>query len=353
MMNILITTKTVDDNLINILNIIDYKKVNVELLLMNNIVLIGIPKEVHITYYKDYLLKPNKILYNLKKMIFVNDLYNKFRFAFKKSYDVSVAYDGSDNYIDMVAASVNSKKKVIWVHNDIKSNRNIYKMMSKKYEYFDKIVCISSGIKDNFDKLFNYKDKTVVINNLIDGDHIIKLAKEKTPIKLGKGYNIVGIGNINSDNNFDKLVELHYTLLNNGYHVNTYIIGDGNETYNISNQIRKLNITDSFILLGDLVNPYNILNKADLFISLSNKYTNDLLNSNILDKPFIALNNIEITDIINVIPKNGGIICNSNNLYKEVAKQIHVWQKHISFNYKQYEKAVMKDIGNLLEVGEK
>src|SRR5574344_5973 len=346
-MNILITSNKIDDNLINILNIFDYKEVNIELLLMDNCSIADVPSDVKISYFKDYLLEPNKLLYNLKKKIFVTDLYDKFRFALKQQYDVSIAYSGDDNYIDMVAASVKASKKIIWLHETIKYN-HINKLMSRKFKYFDKIICVSNDIKTNFDRQFNCNIDTVVINPLTDGEKIKKLAKEQMNLRLGKSYNIVSNSNMEENNSCNILIDLIYKLKDNGYNVNAYIIGEGKGIYDIVNKITKLKLNNNIMLLGKMSNPYNILSKADLYINISNDDI-CLLDSNILDKPFISLNNEKTSDIMSIVPINGGIVCNEVDLYKVVAKQIHAWQKHISFDYKKYEKNIITQIIDAIE----
>lgn len=369
MLRILITVESmkiggIQKSLLSFLNSIDYEKYNVDLLVMEDGVLsVDIPRKVNVIYYKDYMLKPYKWLYSIKKMLFTTSLYDKYRFAFKKKYDISIAYDGSNNYIDMVAASVKSKKKIIWVHSDFKyilDNKNnkfnkfLYNSMSKKYDYFDQIVCVSKYVKLNIDSLWpKYKDKTIVINNLVDGQEIKKLAKEKTTINLGEEYNIVAMGKLTKDKNFNKLINLHKGLIDTGYNVKTYIIGDGKESYNLAKQIRNLKLTNSIMMLGEMRNPYNVLVQANLFINMSSNeaFGTGLLECMILDVPFLSNINYGSRDIYeNIMPLNGGIICNNSEMYKNIIKLIKKNKKHIDFDYNTYNNKIKKQIKELLNI---
>lgn len=373
MQKILITNPSmkiggVETSLIHFLKSIDYDKYSVDLLLNEGGPLLEkIPEEVKVIYYKDYMLRPHKFLLGLKKNILVKSLYDRQRFAFKKKYDISIAYNGFDNYMDMVAASVKSKKKIIWVHNDFrnalkyKKAKFFYKFMwhfmSHKYKYFDNIVCVSLPVKDNFNIYFKnkFKPKTLVVNNMIDGDFIRKQAKKKTTITLGKEYNIVAMGRLIKSKRFDKVINLHKQLINHQIKVKTYIIGDGKEFYRLSRKIRKLKLSDSIIMLGALENPYAVLCQADLLVSMSlhESFGNILLEAMILDVPFVSNTNSGSIDIYrNIMPLNAGVVCDNEDMYLNVVKMMRRYRKHINFDDKEYNRRIKKQIKDLLEIKE-
>lgn len=372
MIKILITNTSmkvggVETALVHLLNNIDYTKYSVDLLLYEGGELLeSIPKEVKVIYYKDYMLRPYKFLYGLKKNILVQSLYDRQRFAFKKKYDISIAYNGFNNYMDMVAASVKSKKKIIWVHNDFKNAlkykkakffyKFMWHFMAKKYKFFDNIVCVSAPVKDNFNSYFKgYKEKTIVIGNMIDGDLIRKLARKKTTIRLEKGYNIVAIGRLIKSKQFDKVIKLTKELKKKKLDVKTYIIGDGKEFYALSRLIRKLRLTDSVIMLGVLDNPYNIMVQADLLISMSQheSFGNILLEAMILDVPFLSTVNSGSKDISKrIMPLNAGMVCNTEDMLISVLKMMRKYRKPIIFNDKEYNKNIKKQLKELLMIEE-
>lgn len=357
----------VETSLVHFLNSINYEEYSVDLLVYEGGPLLElIPKEVKVIYYKDYMLRPHKFLLGLKKNILVQSLYDKQRFAFKKRYDISIAFNGFNNYMDMVAASVKSKRKIIWVHNDFKNAlkykkaKFFYKFMwhymAKKYKFFDKIVCVSTPVKDNFNYMFKgLKDKTTVIGNLVDGDFIRKQSKKKTTIKLENSYNIVAIGRLIKSKQFDKIIKLTKELKKKKLNVKTYIIGDGKEFYSLSRQIRALHLTDSVIMLGALENPYNILVQADLLVSMSlhESFGNILLEAMILDVPFVSNINSGSKDIAkNIMPLNAGIVCKNEDMLIQVLKMMRKYRKPITFNDKEYNKNIKKQLKELLYIEE-
>lgn len=357
----------VETSLVHLLNNIDYDEYSVDLLLYEGGPLLeDIPEQVKVIYYKDYMLRPHKFLVGLKKNILVQSLYDKQRFAFKKRYDIAIAYNGFNNYMDMVAASVKAKKKIIWVHNDFKNAlkykkaKFFYKFMwyrmAKKYNFFDQIVCVSTPVKDNFNSFFKgLKKKTVVIGNLVDGDFIRKQSRKKTTVKLENSYNIVAIGRLIKSKQFDKIIKLTKELKKKKLNVKTYIIGDGKEFYSLSRQIRALHLTDSVIMLGALENPYNILVQADLLISMSlhESFGNILLEAMILDVPFLSNINSGSKDISkNIMPLNAGVVCKNEDMLIQVLKMMRKYRKPITFNDKEYNKNIKKQLKELLYIEE-
>ena len=350
-MKILITTlnlhyNKINNSLVDLINNIDLKKHSVDLLVMEHGELeLDLDERINVIYYKDYMLMPSKFLYKFKKNHLVNDLYNQFRFAFKNIYDVAIAYYGNDNYVDMIPASVKTNKKIIWVHslNKLKFN--------KKYDFFDNIVFTTKYNMDTFNETYpKYKDKTLYINNVIDCEKVLKKSKEKTNIKLSNGYNIINISNLNKENNIDKLINIHKSLLIKNKNVHTYVIGDGKYSYKLATLIRKYNMVDSFMLLGKQENPYNILKQASLYIDISDsdKYNNTLIESILLDRPCIVKNTNTNKEIAKFIPLNGFKTCDEN-MVDVIEKQMKKYQDHIPFDYKKYNKENLEKLNNLIE----
>lgn len=359
----------VQKTLINILNNLDYSKYEVDVMpLEEKKDLINlIPKEVKVLKVSDYInLNTNNrsIIYRLDKNVSINKILRKYKNKFDLEYDIVVAFSGFNNYIDLIPVSVKSKKKIIWVHNDFYNvikyskfsllHKLMYKRMSKKFKYFDKIVCVSDGVEKNINKLFNnkYSDKIVVINNCIDYDEILLKSNEKTNIKFDNSFNIVSTGRICKAKNFELLLNIHKRLLENEYNVKTYIIGDGIDKDSLKNSISINNLDDSFILLGSQKNPYPIMKKADLFVSTSlyESFGNTILESLILGVPVISTATSGSINISKYIAeKDTCMIANSNEeLYSLVENAIKNKKIIKSLNLNEYNKKVMNSIYKLL-----
>lgn len=367
MKRILVTTKDlniggVETSLVFLLNKLIKEDFEIDLLVFNKGELQDkLNSKINILYYDDYFKKINSKFYNLKKNILVKYLYLNYKNIIKKEYDFSIAYYGFDNYIDMVAASVNSKNKIIWVHNDFLSaikNKKfsflfkiMYKIMGRKFKYFDKIVCVSKYTMKNFEILFRNEEKTTCIHNYIDDKYVKECAKEKSSVTMDKNkFNIVSIGRLTGLKNFDRVILLTSELIKANKNVHTYIIGDGEEYSNFKLLIESLNLQEHVTLLGKQVNPYSILKQANLLVSMSQyeSFGNILIESMVLDVPYISNVNSGSLDIHqNLTPFNLGFICRNDNMLEKVIEIINNNCKHDKFSSSKYNKNIDQDIKKL------
>lgn len=329
MKKILITTSDlnvggVETSLIFLVNNLVKQKYEVDLLLYESGKLINkLDDRVNILYYENYYKNPkNNILYRINKNIKVKSLIKKYK-SFDKKYDISIAYNGFDNYLDLLAISVDSNLKIIWDHNDFYSAVNtkkfkllyklMYKFMGSKFKYFDKIVCVSEYTRRNFVKMFKNEKKTIVCHNYIDQNYIQKLLKNNTKIQMQSGvFNIVSVGRLTKLKNFDKLVELASELKKHYTNFHIYIIGNGEEYEHLTSKIYDLKINEYVSLLGEQHDElYSIMSQADLLISLSEyeSFGNVLIEGLILGIPYLSNINSGSRDIYDNY-KSGCIVKN-------------------------------------------
>ena len=61
--------------------------------------------------------------------------------------------------------------------------------------------------------------------------NIVELKNEKHMLnkKLNGNFKIISVGRLSKEKNHELLVKVHKKLIDNGYNVNTYIIGSGDE----------------------------------------------------------------------------------------------------------------------------
>lgn len=355
MKKILITTKTlaiggVETSLVFLINklINDYE---IDLLVMDKGELEAkIDKRVNIILYNSLFPNINlkTKLYNINKNIAVIKLLKMYKNMLNKEYDVSIAYYGFDNYTDLVAASVKSKKKIIWVHNDFKSAietkkfkilyKFMYKLMGRKFNYFDFYVCVSKYAKQNFDDFFNIdSDKSICIHNYISENYVIDLSKQSTSVKLNKeNFNIIAIGRLVKSKNFDKIITVVAELKKKSLPIYLYILGDGPEFNNLNALVSNYNASDYISMLGNQINPYNILKQADLLLSMSEfeSFGNILIEGLLLNIPYISNINSGSKEIFeNCTPKGMGIICKNS----EVKDKLIEFYNNKDFKYNKFQ----------------
>ena len=200
-----------------------------------------------------------------------------YKLFIKDEYDIAVSYlEGSCTRI--ISGADSKIKKIAWVHISQKDKEfyNCYKSYDEvinSYKKFNKIVCVSQGVKENFIKLSNIYNNTIVLYNTNESEKIINLSKEKINNKNfdenSSDIKICAIGKILPNKGFMRLARVHKKLLDEGYNYHIYILGIGNQQNEIEEFLKKHNIDKNFTFLGYDENPYKYLNKSDLFICTS------------------------------------------------------------------------------------
>ena len=188
----------------------------------------------------------------------------------KDDYDIEVAYLEC-GATKVISTSTNKNaKKIAWVHCDLSkkmSNINEFKKKSVNwYKKFDKVVCVSKDVEKSFKSIYGNDFDTEVIYNVIDDYSIREKANEiindycfdeKIPT-------IVAVGRLSKEKRFDRLVEAHKILLDEGFLNKLLIIGEGDEREKLEQIIKTSGVQKTATLLGFKNNPYPYIKNAEL-----------------------------------------------------------------------------------------
>ncbi len=188
----------------------------------------------------------------------------------KDDYDIEVAYLEC-GATKVISTSTNKKaKKIAWVHCDLSkkiSNINEFKKKSVNwYKKFNKVACVSRDVERSFKSIYGNEFDTEVIYNVIDDYNI----REKSDINIDdysfdeKIPTIVSVGRLSTQKRFDRLIEAHKILLDEGFLNKLLIIGEGDERENIEQIIKATGVQKTVTLLGFKSNPYPYIKNADL-----------------------------------------------------------------------------------------
>lgn len=262
-----LTIGGIQKSLINLLNNLDKNKYEVDLYMFSK--------------GDFYSLLPSYVsIIKLKKRAFYTQFIN-FNFLYKhynlevgtKEYDVAIDFNGYNNICSLGALKVNSKKKIIWLHNDIKEKYKYewkYRVLSyfskDKFKYFDLVVGVSSGATSGFNSLFP-DIPTKVIPNYINTNEIIASSKEKINFKVNKKkVNFVCLGRLHYQKGYDLLLPIIKKLVNERKDFHLYFIGDGKERTELETQSMNLGLRNYITFLGAKKNPYPYLALMDALI---------------------------------------------------------------------------------------
>ena len=188
----------------------------------------------------------------------------------KDDYDIEVAYLECGP-TKVISASTNKKaKKIAWVHCDLSkkiTNINEFKRKSVNwYKKFDKVVCVSKDVEKSFKTIYENKFDTEVIYNVIDDCSIREKANENVsdfPFDE-KIPTIVSVGRFYNQKRYDRLIEAHKILLDEGISNKLLIIGEGDEREAVEQSIKASGVQETVTLLGFKSNPYPYIKNADL-----------------------------------------------------------------------------------------
>lgn len=199
-----------------------------------------------------------------------------YRLHMKDDYDIEVAYleMGSTK---IIASSTNKKaKKIAWVHCDllkaVEDPERFRAKAEKWYAKYDHVACVSKGVKESFDRIFEGRYPSAVINNVVDDELILqKAACPASDIADFSEPIVMAVGRLSVPKNYYRLLKTHYRILQDGSPHQLWIIGEGPERAGLEKCVEELGIKDSVHMPGFRENPYAYMSKADI-IACSSSY---------------------------------------------------------------------------------
>lgn len=209
-----------------------------------------------------------------------------------KEFDCAIAYHGMNiHHLTRVFYNIKAKKKIAWIHGDHPFEGIHKKDIEILYNKFHSIVCVSKVTENNFLKDFpSLRNKTKVYYNLFDVDKILKLSKEEIEIFEKDKINIVTVGRLSKEKGQEFIPSVVKELINNGYIIKWYIVGDGEDRKRIENLTKELKLEDYIKFVGFKNNPYPYIKNCDIYVqpSYTEGYPLTIFESAILNKPIIA-----------------------------------------------------------------
>ena len=236
----------------------------------------GLKKLVRKINIFKYELKKGILLYRIKSKIFkskksykeLNEKIIKNQNILEKSkYDYIISYqEGWPTYYGIKYDA--NISKIVWLHTDPKNSNLDMLDYKEMYRHYDICVCVDDECKKNLIELIpSIKNKTYVIRNMIQTNHINKLKNEKCDVIKDKKLNFITVARLDDKaKGISRAIEVCKKLILEGYDFRWYIVGDGRDRKEIERKIKDYKLEDKFILLGEQMNPYKFINKCDLFI---------------------------------------------------------------------------------------
>lgn len=275
--------------------------------------LFKIPSFVY-SYYKSKNTGDRYIYYkNILKSIPYNE----------EVYDAAIAYAGPTEIIDAyIGHKVKAEKKIGWVHFDISKHNINEKLYKRLYEKFNKIFVVSNEANKKLNEIIpSTVAKSEVLLNIISKDLVCSMSNKEVAFDdKFDGIKIVTVGRLSKEKGQDLAINALSKLINDGYKVRWYCVGEGNARGEYEKLIKEKELEDNFILLGANPNPYPYIKKSDIYVQTSRHegYCLTLAEAKCLCKPIVTTNFIGAYEQIN--DKVNGFIVeqNENEIYEKI-----------------------------------
>lgn len=203
-----------------------------------------------------------------------------FSLKYKNKYDFAVSFATYSRPGSFVARTA-AKNNALWVHSDylatyqgnIEEAKRFFQ--SVNYNKFKTIVCISERAKQSFLTIFPEIKKegfiqVIAINNMIDANTILKKAKEQIPMKKQKITTFLHVGRHDEfSKKITRLIEAAKILKEDGETFRILLIGEGPNTREYQDLVKKYGLEDNIIFCGMQKNPYPYFNISDALILTS------------------------------------------------------------------------------------
>ncbi|KFN03982.1 glycosyltransferase [Bacillus clarus] len=325
-----------EKSLINLLSQIDYSLYDVDLFLFSKTgtFMNSIPREVNIldlpSDYKIFAsslknsimgflkngqikLAYSRLMFTIKNRLIKNaaiseqytwEYQSKSFDVLRKEYDVAIGYLEKSS-IYFVVDKVNANKKAGWIHTNY-SNSGMDRQFDNPYfEQLDNLITVSEecvkSLQENFPHL---KNKVTVIYNIVAPRIIYDLSKEdiKDDSLFDRNYtNIITVARLSHEKGLDLAVKSCKLILEKGYKIKWYVLGDGDERDKLESLIEDNHLSQHFKILGVRENPYPYIRKADVYVQPSRYEGKSIAidEAKILCKPIVVTNFETAKDQIN------------------------------------------------------
>ena len=218
----------------------------------------------------------------------------------KEEYDIIVSYlEGPCARVVSGCTNLNTKL-VAWIHIEQNSLEYASKTFRSEneaiacYSRFNKIVCVSETIKEDFKTIFNWSKEIDIIYNTVESETIKAKADETIDDIVFKQdeINLISVAKLMKTKGYDRLVNITKRLKADGFPIHTYIVGKGEEQAALEKQIAENGIQDNWTFVVFKSNPNKYVKAADLYVCSSRRegFSTAVTEALIVGTPVVSTN---------------------------------------------------------------
>ena len=266
------------------------------------------------------------------------------KFLIKEKYDIVVSYlEGPTSRI-IGGCTEKNIKRVAWIHIESTSMKQAIigfrnaGEAENTYNSFDHLVAVSKNVKTTLQDYLKILVPISVLYNTNETEQIVEMAKKEivSPNFLANDtIKICSVAKLTKTKGFERLLNVHHRLLNEGLKHHIYILGIGEEQRRLEEQIRQLGVEDSVMLLGYQTNPYQYVSRCDLYVCSSYRegFSTAVTEALVVGTPVVSTNCSGATELLGVNNEYGIVVDNSEEGIYEGMKQMLTDEK-LRLHYK-------------------
>ena len=194
----------------------------------------------------------------------------------RERYDIEVSYLEGPAARAVSGCTDEDTKLVSWIHVEqhtmdiLAGSFRSPKEAADCYNRFDRVICVSQFVKQDFCSILNFQKPCEVLYNTVESEKILTLSQEAAPELMEDGaVRLVAVGTLKSTKGYDRMLRIQKRLRDEGYNTHFYALGIGPMESELKAYVAANSLTDSVTFLGYQTNPYKYVAKCDLFICAS------------------------------------------------------------------------------------
>lgn len=194
----------------------------------------------------------------------------------KEHYDIEVSYLEGPSARVISGCTDPQTKLVSWIHVEQHTMDNLAKSFRSKkearacYERFDRTVCVSAYVHDDFCQILDFRKPCGVLYNTVESDTILAQSWADAAELADDGRTrLIAVGTLKASKGYDRMLRIIRRLNEQRYPVHLYILGIGPEQQNLEKYVSDHGLDETVTFLGYQTNPYRYVSKCDLFICAS------------------------------------------------------------------------------------
>lgn len=192
------------------------------------------------------------------------------KLKFQGTFDCAISFTTDYSDLSMVL-NANTDKRVAFVHADATQNPYIATLNDGLLKKLDKIYCVSESSKELFLKVHpDCVNAMDIFHNIVDADDVRRQGELPAEGMVLDGTpTLCTVGRLSPEKGQMLIPGAALLLKEAGFCFRWYLVGDGSLRPQLEQEIERLKLKDSVILLGAKVNPYPYMKNCDVYVQTS------------------------------------------------------------------------------------